>query len=281
MPPRVPLRLGVQAYSLGAQPEPDLAATFAALARIGYREVEMSFLQTVPPAVLRRLLDDAGLVCPSVHLGFSPIEESIAFAHQLGARFLVAGAAWKRDPSSVSTDAAPASMPWFLAVLNNLTLDDYKWNADNFNRAAEAARAAGLRFAYHNHNFDFKTLDGAIAYDELLRLTDPSLVSLELDCGWIIVAGFDPVSYLTRFPTRCRLLHIRDFAPAFPVSTTLDPAAMSFCVPPGQGSLDYRPILAAARAANVEHFFLEQEPTLAGDALIDSLQSAYASLQAL
>jgi sugar phosphate isomerase/epimerase len=82
-------------------------------------------------------------------------------------------------------------------------------------------KAAGLQLAYHNHNFEFKSYGATTGYDEFLRLTDPELLKLELDCGWVTVAGKDRIAYLTKYPDRFRLLHIKDFRKGFTPRTVL------------------------------------------------------------
>ena len=96
------------------------------------------------------------------------------------------------DPSRYKADPQGGQLALFLAVIRGLTLDDWKWNADKFNKVGEQIKKAGLQRAYHNHNFEWRTYDGLVAYDEFLRRTDPALVKLELDCGWAAVAGKDP-----------------------------------------------------------------------------------------
>ncbi len=76
-------------------------------------------------------------------------------------------------------------MAFFLALIGSLTLDDWKWNAEQFNHVGEKVKAAGLQLGYHNHNFEFKYYGSTTGYDEFIRLTDPNLVKLELDCGWM------------------------------------------------------------------------------------------------
>jgi sugar phosphate isomerase/epimerase len=130
-----------------------------------------------------------------------------------------------------------------------LTLDDWRWNADQFNQVASKVQGAGLRFAYHNHYAEFGAIDGILPYDELLKHTDPAKVSFELDCGWVIVGGQDPVRYLKQFPTRIVMLHVKDFKDNKPPSVEL-----------GTGSVDYTPIFAAAAAGgHIRHCFVEQE----------------------
>jgi sugar phosphate isomerase/epimerase len=249
-------RIGIEVYSLLGQIGKDPAATLKQVAAIGYETIELAtYIKFGSAAAVRKMLDDAGLACPSLHVSLEPIQEAIDFAKTLGAKYLVAGACWKKD--------VPAAQADVLAVINSLTLDDYKWSADLFNKNGERAKSAGLEFAFHNHNFDFKKLaGGVVGYDELLRLTDPDLVKLELDCGWMAVAGASPAEYLRKYGSRYRLLHIRDFKSGFPHSLVLGPAEMAQCVPLGEGSIDYRPIFAAAKEIGVREYLVEQEPSL-------------------
>lgn len=141
----------------------------------------------------------------------------------------------------------------FVNLLNNLNLDDWKWMADTFNEVGAKAKAAGLTFGYHNHNFEFKKLNGVLPYDLLVEKTDPSSVSFELDCGWMVSAGFDPVDYLTRHPDRYRLLHVKDLAKDQPpggIKTT----------EVGSGTIDWKKIFDAAKKTKVAGFYVEQEP---------------------
>ena len=147
-------------------------------------------------------------------------------------------------------------------MLNGLTLDDWKWNAEQFNKMGEPIKKAGLQLGYHNHNFEFRKFGDVTGYDEFLRHTDPELVALELDCGWMTVAGLNPVTYLTKYPGRYRLLHIKDFKKGFTPSTTLMGDAGSAAVPTelGRGAIDYTRILGAAFSGNIRALFVEQEP---------------------
>jgi sugar phosphate isomerase/epimerase len=130
-----------------------------------------------------------------------------------------------------------------------LTLDDWRWSAGQFNQVATKVEDAGLRFAYHNHYAEFGAIGGVLPYDELLEHTDPAKVSFELDCGWVIVGGQDPVHYLKQYPKRIVMLHVKDFKDNKPPSVEL-----------GTGSVDYTPIFAAAAAAgHIRHAFVEQE----------------------
>jgi sugar phosphate isomerase/epimerase len=128
-------------------------------------------------------------------------------------------------------------------------MDDWRWSAEQFNQIATKVMAAGMRFAYHNHIAEFGEIGGVLPYDELLKNTDPAKVSFELDCGWAIVGGQDPVRILKQYPARIVMLHIKDFKDNKPPSVEL-----------GTGSVDYKPIFAAAAATgHIRHAFVEQE----------------------
>ena len=110
---------------------------------------------------------------------------------------------WIADMSRVHADPTAGANGVLHGPVKFLHLDDYKWSAEQFNKVGEQIKKAGLQLGYHNHNFEFKVYEGGVTgYDEFLRLTDPDLVKLELDCGWVTVAGHDPVAYLTKFPDR-------------------------------------------------------------------------------
>ena len=94
-----------------------------------------------------------------------------------------------------------------------------------------------------------------VFYDELIRLTNPSNVSMELDCGWAAVAGQKPADLLTRYPTRISMLHVKDFKMGHGVAPLPQPPSTEM----GHGVIDYHPIFEAAKKARIEHIFIEQE----------------------
>jgi sugar phosphate isomerase/epimerase len=174
-------------------------------------------------------------------------------------------------------------MAAFLALLQSLTLDDWKWNADQFNKIGEQIKKAGLQLGYHNHNFDFKPYGSTTGYDEFIRLTDPNLVKLELDCGWMTVAGHDPVKYLSKYQDRYRLLHIKDFKKGFKPTTALAPGSPDSPVPTelGRGAIDYRKILNVAAKGQIEALFVEQEPPFIEMPALEAIKVDYDYLKGL
>ena len=109
-------------------------------------------------------------------------------------------------------------------------------------------KSAGLNFAYHNHIAEFHAIDGTVPYDIWLKNTDPAKVNFELDCGWAIIGGQDPIQLLKEHSNRIVMLHIKDFIDNKPPSVEL-----------GKGSRNNKPILAAARGGSIRHIFVEQE----------------------
>ena len=265
----------------------DPAGTLKKVAAIGYREVETSPLSKTPPAELRKMLNDVGLKNPSGHYILpdllSSLDEKIELAKQFGQEYMITTIPWVADPSRFKTDPAAGQMGLFLAVIKGLTLEDWKWNAEQFNKIGEKTSKAGIHFGYHNHNFEFKSYGGVTGYDELIRLTDPNFVKLELDCGWMTVAGKDPVSYLTKYPDRYRLLHIKDFRSGFTPSTSLAENAPGDPVPTelGRGAIHYQKIFAAARKGHIRSFFVEQEPPFRDTPALEAIEVDYKYLHNL
>ena len=246
------LPLGVQLYSVRDLLPKDYEGTLKQLGAIGYREVEAAGFFDHTPSQVKQAMDHAGLQCVSAHYPMTQLnpklDEIIQFCKDLGLNYIVCAAPMLKDPSRVKD-------PGSRAAREAMTLDDWRWNAEQFNRIGDRVHAAGMKFAYHNHTPEFRSENGVMFYDELLRSTDPSKVAMELDCGWAIVAGQNPVDLLTRYPTRISMLHVKDFK----ITATTTPSNAPPSTELGRGTIDYRPIFAAAKKAKIEHAFVEQE----------------------
>ncbi|HTX76964.1 MAG TPA: sugar phosphate isomerase/epimerase [Terracidiphilus sp.] len=245
---------GIQLYTVGADMQKDPAGTLHALRQIGYVYVEAAGFGSLSPADMRKAIDDAGLKCPSAHLRFSSDDPTPLFdqARALGVHYVVSSVLMARPAGS--------DMRGTINALSSQTADDFKRNAALANDIAHKAKAAGFQYAYHNHNFEFRDLGGGkIGYDILLAETDPDLVKFELDCGWMCVAGKNPVDYFKQHPNRYRMIHVKDFVKG-PPTTDLMGANRPKGTELGRGWIDYHPIFAAAQAAGVQYYFSEQEP---------------------
>ena len=269
--------IGLELYTVSAELEKDYDGTLRQIAAIGYKEVEAGVSPKRKAADVKKSLQDAGLRCQALHMGMGGMEEAVPYAKEVGARYVISSVTLPQVPEPGKFDVKA-----LMAQLASLTSDDFKKIAARCNEMGAQAKKAGLQFAYHNHNFEFKPLDGGgIGYDTVLRETDPALVKFELDCGWMAAAGHDPVAYLTKYPKRYRLLHIKDFHPTTSPSVGLDESLRPKPVELGRGHIDYKPIFAAAKQTEVELYYVEQEPPFTTTPAMDAIKIDYEYLHAL
>ena len=128
------------------------------------------------------------------------------------------------------------------------TVSNYQRVAEVFNKSAGACKKANLLFGYHNHEYEFDKDNGQVLYDVLLDKTDPGLVHMELDLGWVIATGQDPLQYFNRYPNRFPLWHLKAMRKDKAVSTEL-----------GTGRVDVVQLLQNAKKSGMKYFFVEQE----------------------
>ena len=250
-----PLRLpiGLQLYSVRNLLPKDFDGTLHQLSAAGYKEVEAAGYFNKTAAEFRHAMDQAGLRCISAHHTLvqlrSQLDELIEFGHTLGLEYIICSSSGgvHRDPTAKG----------------DLTLDDWRYVAGEFNRIGEKLKSAGITFGMHNHVPEFAVENGVLVYDELLRLTDPKLVVFEMDCGWVTAAGHNPVDYLSRAPERFPLLHVKDM--------TREADGKFHSVVMGTGVANYAPILRAA--TELKHYFIEQEEFV-GDTMTELREDA-------
>lgn len=256
----VGLPAGIQLYAVREPLAADGPGTLKRLKRIGYGEGESAGTGRYTPAEFRQMVADAGLKLPSAHLEFrmdNDIAPLLGQANGLGAQY--ATSAFLRtlnDPGRMSLSNTKVQQ----AALPPMGVDGFERMAARMNEIGLAARAVGLQYAYHNHNFEFEKLpDGSLGYDLLLRRTDAELVKFEVDCGWMVAAGASPVRYFAQFPGRLRMLHVKDLLPMVRPTTDMVGPDRPKGVELGRGFIDYKPIFEAARKAGMQHAFAEQE----------------------
>ncbi len=263
------LPLGLQLYSVRDLLPKDFAGTLKQIGSLGYQEVEAAGYFNHTTAEVKQGMSDAGLKLVSAHYSsddlHSQLDQILAFNKEVGVSNIICSIPGYKDPSRLA-NLPPRDKG------RDYTLDDWKWNAEQFNMLGEKVHAAGMNFGYHNHTMEFHEVDGVLPFAELLRLTDPAKVAMEMDCGWVIMGGGDPVELLNKYPTRISMLHVKDFKiAASPPATPSAANTPATAAPPagqrrsriaelGQGSIDYSPIFeAAAKTGHVKHCFVEQE----------------------
>jgi sugar phosphate isomerase/epimerase len=239
------LPLGIQLYSVRQQLAKDYETTLADVGSVGYREVEAAGFYQHSATDVKQAMAKAQLRCVSSHHPFADLrprfDELLAFNKELGVEYMICSSPGFKTPTESDRT-------------RTLSLDDWRWNAEQFNLMGTKAAAVGIHFGYHNHVKEFALTEGAVPYMELLRLTDPAKVTLELDCGWAIVAGAKPVDLLRDHPGRFSMLHVKDFKSGN--AAGIEPTVTEL----GLGSIDYRPIFQqAAKTQKIKHAFVEQE----------------------
>ena len=226
----------IQLYSVRDLLAKDLEGTLAKVREAGYVEVEAAGYYGRTAKEFRAAIDKAGLKLVSVHHALGQIlkqeDELIQFGKDLGISYFVCPAPCKPDGN------------W-----GTLTLADWRWVTDQLNRLGEKIQKSGMTFGYHNHGPEFGQEAGITFYDEILRLTDPKLVKLEMDCGWVYYAGKNPVDFISKSPDRFPLLHIKDFVKG------ADGKFRNVVM--GEGTGDWKAIYRAA--TGLKHAFIEQE----------------------
>ena len=253
-----PLRandLGVQLYTVRDTITKDPAKDLNAIAGMGYQEVEVVY------ATLNKIwqaIQDAKLKAVSAHVDTqyfmdsgSKLDDAISNLKEKGFKFIV--------------------LP-YIPPNQRGGMDTFKRLADILNKSGEKAKAAGLTLCYHNHAFEFEPLNGTTGLEVMLKETQKSLVSLELDIFWASVAGHKPVEVMKKHSDRIALLHLKDKAADVPVQFNENVPKAAF-KEVGHGSIDIPAVLAEAKKIGVRNYFVEQDQT-PGDPL-DSLKQSF------
>jgi len=232
--------LGVQLYTVRNEAERDLPAVLRQIHAIGYQEVETYWnVYSHPARELRRMIADAGLRAPSGHFDYEGLPAKLDYACELGLQYVIC--------------------PLLPTQLRD-SEDGFRQAAAQFNQWGSQAKKLGMRFGFHNHNYEFRSFGAATGFDILVQHTEPQLVCLELDCYWATQAGRDPAQLLQELGSRIRLLHLKDRKPGFAVSQELNAAAGHF-TEVGKGTIDWPRLLQLAREKRVAHLFVEQDET--------------------
>ncbi|MFN8503565.1 sugar phosphate isomerase/epimerase family protein [Kouleothrix sp.] len=217
------LPIAAQLYTVRAQMAQDFAGTLRAVAALGYDGVEFAGLFNTPASEARALLDELGLRVCSSHVALNLLEqqfdETIASYQALGCPIVV--------------------VPWIDASLRG----DYAALGERLERLGERVRAAGLRLAYHNHDFELAGDDGASGLAQLAAASQR--LEFELDCGWVYKAGKSVPAQIAALAGRLPLLHIKD----------VDAAGR--WAEAGHGEVGYAPVVAGAAANGAEWLIVE------------------------
>ena len=240
------LLLGLQLYTVRADLAKDYEGTLKQVKAAGVQKVQANLTMSGKTSKeQRKLYDDRGLVWDSIHAG---------------------GDGLRKTPQATIDEAKAAgiknitcSFPLYpedrAVIMKGPTVDDWKKNADAFNKFADLCKKSGLTFAYHNHNLEFRKIGDVVPYDLLLKETDPALVSMEMDIGWVIAGGADPVAYLTKYPKRYSSVHLKDLKNEGIPNTNMKMVSAII----GKGIVDWGKVLPAVKKSSVSSAYMELE----------------------
>ena len=233
--------IGCQTFPLRESIAKDFPGTLRQIAGGGFRMIEMcsppgyekygfGSLAKMKAAEIRDMIKDAGLGCVSCHFQFRELKDSlddrIAYAQELGLKQMI-----------VST----------FALRNDATMADWMQAADELNKLGEQTQKAGIQLGFHNHDFEFKEIDGVLIYDQLMKELDPNLVKMQFQVA-VISLGYEAATYLTKYPRRFISLHLVDWS-----------TADKKIVPMGKGSIDWKKLFAAAKTGGIKNYFVEMD----------------------
>jgi len=233
--------LGFQSWTVRDVLSKDFTGTLKMMAAQGYKLVEMCSpkgyatigfgpLANMKTTDMRSMITDAGLSCPSCHFGFGELTDDldsrIEWAQQLGLTQMICSTFW---------------------LPKNAVLKDYLDAADKLNKSAEKIKKAGMQTGFHNHEFEFATLDGQLIYDALMKQFDPGLVKMQFQTE-VVNLGYKASDYFRKYPGRFISSHLSDW--------TADKKE----VPIGQGVIDWKEFFEAAKTGGVKNFFVEMAP---------------------
>jgi sugar phosphate isomerase/epimerase len=224
--------VGIQLYSVRKEMMSDAAGTLIRLGKVGYQEIESAQSEKgnyygLAPKEIKRILKEQGMTLRSGHTHIDKNwQKSIDEASEAGQEYIICS----------------------VLPFPGQTVANYQKSADMFSQAGEQCKKSGLLFGYHNHESEFETVDGQVLYDVMLNRVQPGLVHMEMDLGWVIAAGKNPLEYFEKYPGRFPLWHLKDMNVA-------EKKSVEF----GKGSVDIIGLLNHSRQAGLKYYFIEQE----------------------
>jgi sugar phosphate isomerase/epimerase len=235
--------LGLQLYTVRGPLAKDLEGTLTRVAGLGYKNLEVFnyngtfFGKTATE--FKTILKNTGLTVISSH-------HTTGLATK-GKGTLTDG--WDKAIEDIHAIGGKYMVCAFLFP-NERTPENYKALPELLDKSGKATKAAGIQFAYHNHDFEFEKYEDTLVYDYILNKTSKDLVKMELDLYWISKAGQDPVAYFEKYPKRFPLWHVKDMAAGTKEITEV-----------GNGTIDFDRIFAAKGKAGMKYWFVEQDTT--------------------
>jgi sugar phosphate isomerase/epimerase len=235
-PAKSSMKPGLQVYSVRNQLGEDFEGTMEVVAKVGYKYIEGyglgtdgKFLGKISASHYARVIKDLGMELKATHCSFTSPDQ-----------------AQQMIDAAVETGLEYMIVPYTPDQVRK-TADGWKKVAEDYNKMGEMCNKAGIKFGYHNHDFELMELDGIIPMELLIESTEASLVHFEADLFWVTKGGYDPAKLLKKYPGRIQLFHVKDATPELEGTTV------------GKGIIDFKNLFQAGKKDVLEYYFVEDE----------------------
>jgi sugar phosphate isomerase/epimerase len=259
--------IALQLYTIRDAMGKDVPGSLKKVSDTGYKYLELAGYSDgkfygYEPSEFKKLVNDLGMEILSSHT-------------QVEAKGITLDNAKKMADDHAKLGVKYCMQPWVVEEART-TLASYKSMVADWNKVGKIMKDTGIQFGYHNHNFEFATVEGKIPYfDIFMKELDKDLVTMELDLFWTTKAGQDPVEIFKKYRGRFQLFHMKDMytkeAPFFTTNEVKDFA------PVGEGVIDFKRILAAKDIAGMKYMIVEQDSTKDGKPF-DAIQTSLTNL---
>ena len=240
--------VALQLYTIREDMQKDVKGSLKKVADIGYKLLELADYNNgkfygYTPSDFRKLVNDMGMKVLSSHINVSSSASGNDDIQKIADDHVAVGAIY-------------CIQPWVEPKDRNI--DFFQKLVSRLNDAGMKMKKSGIKYGYHNHNFEFKSIDGKIPYfDILLPGLDRNYVTMEIDLFWTTKAGQDPVAIFKKYPGRFELWHMKDaWTKQPPIFDTTE--AKDFA-PVGAGVIDFKRIIAARDIAGMKYMIVEQD----------------------
>jgi sugar phosphate isomerase/epimerase len=244
--------IALQMYTVRDEAAKDFTGTLKQVAGIGYKAIELAGMHKLSATALKAVLDDLGLKVIGNHVPMQDLENNLSRVfdenHTLANKYIV--------------------MPW-LPEERRKTAQDWIALAQSLNAIGAKCQTEGFQLCYHNHDFEFQTFGGQVAYDLIFSRVDPKNVHTEIDVYWVRYAGKDAVAMIRRFAGRVPLIHIKDMTKATPHTFAEI----------GEGIIDFKPIFEVSQSSGVQWYVVEQDAC--NRPALESIRISWRNLQRL
>ena len=259
--------LGLQLYTIRDAMGKDVPGSLKKVSDIGYKYLELASYADgkfygYKPVEFRKLVNDLGMEILSSHTQVEIPGNPIDNAKKIADDHAILGVKYCMQPWIVEEDRK--------------TIASFQKMAAHWNQVGAIMKKNGIQFGYHNHNFEFGTVEGKIPYFDVFMVElDKDLITMELDLFWTTKAGQNPVELFKKYPGRFQLFHMKDmYTKQAPIFTT---NGVSDFAPVGSGLINFKEILAAKKIAGMKYMFVEQDSTK-DDKPFDAIQTSITNL---